>query len=75
MQNTIQCNECNYTLFGNDPIIEKTCNICKLAHKVAGLSVSELWLFLDNLKAQEKKGLYNYSGIHSRINFLEEGKK
>jgi len=72
MMNTLSCPTCQYTLHGDEPEIITVCDICKLVDEVASLSVSDLWKFIDGLKAKESEGLYNYDGIKSRIKFLEE---
>lgn len=66
MKNTLTCPTCHYTLHGNSPEIVTECRVCKLANQVAKLNVSELWRFVDTLKAKEEKGNYTYSAILER---------
>ena len=71
MNNTETCPVCDYTLHGDEPAIVRVCNVCKLAHQVAKLNVSDLWKFVDTLKNQESDNNFTYSGIQNRINFLQ----
>ena len=71
MTETLTCPTCDYTLHGDEPEIVKVCDVCRLAHQVAKLNVSELWRFVDTLKSKEFDNNYTYSGIQNRINFLQ----